>query len=320
MTRILAATDPLPTNKPIVVTVGKFDGVHVGHQELIGSTVRVAKESSALSTVITFWPHPQQLFQPDESVKVIDTLEDRIKLLCATGVDVVKVQPFDQCFAGMTAESFLSKLVDDHQMIAMVSGPDARMGRDRHAGSAELSSICGRLGVRFEVIEQVGSKSQMGTRAVRESIQEADFASAVKALRRLPGLSGEVLHGKKRGRELGFPTLNVSLSEDVVLPPVGTYFVAVVFDLNPHKIHLGAANLGVRPTFDGAEQLLEVHLLDYDEMVYGQKVRVLFCRKLRDERKFASADDLVEQLRCDIASVRSESAIDTSLLHPWYCT
>jgi len=320
MTQILSAADSLPTNKPMVVTIGKFDGVHGGHQKLIESTVKIANESSALSTVITFWPHPQQLFRPNEPMKVIDSLEDRLKLLCATGVDVVKIQPFDQSFAGMSAESFITKLADDHQMVAMVSGPDARMGRNRHAGCAELSRICGRLGVKFEVIEQVGEKSQMGTRAVRDAIQEADFTSAIRTLRRFPGLSGEVLHGQKRGRELGFPTLNVSLSEKVVLPPIGSYFVTVLFDSEPHSVHVGAANLGVRPTFDGTELSLEVHLLDYDDMVYGRKLRVFFCRKLRNERKFASTDDLVEQLKCDIASVRSEPAVDTSLLRPWHCT
>ena len=302
-----------------MVTIGKFDGVHVGHQAVIDETVRSAREIEGVSVVINMWPHPATVLAPGVKVSLLTTLEDRLDLIALRTPDHVQIAKFDIHFSKQLAADYLSLLRARLGMEMLVLGEDARLGRDRHAGIDELKVITSRLGVRLKVIDGVGSGGRIGSGLVKKAYSCGDVATAARLLGRLPSYKGIVEKGDCRGRELGFPTANLRVPSDLALPARGIYKGSAVIVDQPERGRLSAViSLGTRPTFvENGNLLLEVHLLDFDEDLYGTELRVFFEDLIRPEAKFSSAAELVDAMHGDVAAALALPERSDHLYEPW---
>ena len=288
--------------KPSVVTIGTFDGVHIGHQHLITTVATRAHQRGALAVALTFHPRPAEILRPDSPSTYLCSLDTRMRLLREAGADVVIPVRFTHDLSRMSAFDFTRLLVEHAKMCELVGGPDLALGRGREGTSDVLRGIGSRL--HFDVVivpvleidgESVRSSS------IRRAIADGDIAWATKLLGRRYQIEGEVVPGDGRGRTIGVPTANVAVSEKILLPGNSVY--AVYFHENGRRWR-GAANVGTRPTFSGVGRTLEVHLLDFSGDLYGHRCRVEFVERLRPEQRFASVEDLVSQIRRDIQHAR----------------
>ncbi|MCB9664377.1 MAG: bifunctional riboflavin kinase/FAD synthetase [Alphaproteobacteria bacterium] len=280
------------------VTIGNFDGVHLGHRALL----RAARERvgpSGRVCVYTFDPFPRDVMAPGHGVPAIQTLPDRVATLGTAGVDEVVVEPFDRDFAQHDPTWFCDVVLRQRlRARAVVVGWDFRFGRDR-AGDVDL--LRQRLSVPVVRVPAVAVEGDVvSSTRIRALVAAGDLATAERLLARPHAVSGEVVPGDARGRSLGFPTANVRPATDL-LPPAGVYAVRV--DVSGVWLD-GVANLGDRPTFRPGEGRLEVHLLDWSGDLYGVQVTVAFVRRIREERAFARVDDLVAQIRVDAEAAR----------------
>lgn len=286
-----------------VVSVGVFDGVHLGHQRLLHQLRETASVLQAVPTVVTFANHPDQVLH-GEAPPLLTSVPHRLRLLRRAGVERLVLLRFEPRVQTMTPREFAERvLVKALRTRALLLGYDSALGKDRAGTPQCFRDLGGELGFQvhtgspFEVDGQPVSST-----AIRAAIARGDLALAHRYLGRYPGVLGEVVHGSARGRSLGFPTANVALAA-AALPPPGVYAVEAIVDGMPHR---GVANLGTRPTFDaGASPLvLEVHLLDFHGDLYGRELEVSFRQLLRPERRFADAAALREQIARDVAAAR----------------
>jgi riboflavin kinase/FMN adenylyltransferase len=306
----LNSIDALPKRLQFVLAIGVFDGVHRGHRQVMAALRRAATKHRAKSVVLTFDPHPAQILRGSAPPQLCD-MDERLALLAAQEVDVAVVQPFTQSFADQPPEAFLARLSRGRQLEALVMTADSAFGRDRAGGLAAIRHLATELG--FEVVEVdrlANDGLTVSSTGLRNLLTEGKLASVRKLLGRDYAVVGEVVHGDRRGRELGYPTANLAFAAPVALPPDGVYAVRVGWGgrdlLNPQHNADGVASLGVRPTFEAAgARRLEVHLFDVDEDLYGKRLRVEFVRRLRGEKRFASAAALVRQMDRDAARARA---------------
>ncbi len=305
---VLPSLDALPVGSRIVVTVGVFDGMHRGHKAVIARLTAAARELSAQPVVVTFQPHPEAVLRGSQPPLLSDPRE-RLAHLAAVGVSVTVVQPFDRAFAAQTAEAFLGRLAADRELVGLVMTPESAFGRDRAGTRAVVRELGERLGFRVidvPALELDGDR--VSSSAIRGLIEQGRLADARRLLGRRYAVVGEVVHGDGRGRQLGYPTANLAFPEPVVLPPNGIYAAETTWGgpdpLDPRRSALGVASLGVRPTFGPGERILEVHLLDFDEDLYGERVRVAFVRRQRGERRFPNVQGLVAQMDRDVVRAR----------------
>jgi riboflavin kinase/FMN adenylyltransferase len=284
-----------------VVTVGTFDGVHLGHKALIETVVRKAKERNARSVVISFDPHPRDIINPGSAgIKQLTTIQERREILEEIGIDVLLIIPFTRDFSLLSSEEFVKKIVFERVGVSeFVIGYDHHFGKDR-TGTIETVE---NLGKELDFDAFVVSKREMGTVTVssttirRELSEEGNVEQAAKLLGRKYLLNGIVIHGDKRGRKIGFPTANLKAEHpNKVIPKNGVYAVKVRVGGNWYG---GMMNIGYRPTFDKIELRLEVNIFEFDEDIYGQTIQVRFLKRLRDEIKFSGIDELVAQLARD---------------------
>ncbi|MBT7953093.1 MAG: bifunctional riboflavin kinase/FAD synthetase [Gammaproteobacteria bacterium] len=287
-----------------VVTVGNFDGVHLGHQAVIGQLKQHARQLGLQSVVLTFEPQPLEHFQPEAAPARLSSFRDKFLQLRAQGVDKLVCLRFQDSLAKVSAEEFVQRLfVEALGMKRIIIGDDFRFGRDRKGDIHTLRSMGETAG--FDVVP-IDSFSIDGERVsssrIRKALDEHDFDTARSLLGRAYCISGRVRHGEKRGRQLGFPTANVSLSRNTSAL-LGVYAVQVT-GLDGVILN-GVANLGTRPVFDGKQLLLEVHLLDYSKDIYGRHINVEFLKHLRGEQKFASIDELQAQINQDVDDARA---------------
>ncbi|MFL5578062.1 MAG: bifunctional riboflavin kinase/FAD synthetase [Gemmatimonadaceae bacterium] len=292
-----------------IVTVGTFDGVHVGHRDLLARLVARAAASGLRSVLVTFQPHPSEVLKPERAPLLLSPGEEKLELLAETGLDYAAVLPFTRALAELTAEEFVDQvLVPRYGMRELLIGYDHGFGRDR-AGSVDvLRRLGARRGFPVEVVPpfQLEGGATVSSTAIRHAISGGDLDAAAAALGRRYAVSGRVTHGDKRGRLLGFPTLNLALaSPRKLLPPPGVYAVRAQ---TPRGAFGGMMNLGPRPTFGDATLSIEAHLFDADGDLYGDHVRLDFVSRLRDTRRFESADALVGQLRQDAEHARQALA------------
>lgn len=279
-----------------VVTIGNFDGVHLGHRALVQRAIAVAKARGAPSLAYTFHPAPRDVLRPNNGVLRIESLDDRVARLCALGVDHVVVEPFDHAFAAQSPQQFAQDvLVGRLRASALVVGWDFRFGRGREGTADGLRAwLAGP-------VEQLGAVALgddvVSSSAIREAVLGGDVALAARLLGRPHLICGEVVHGEARGRELGFPTANLALSTPLV-PANGVYAVQVRVDDAP-RWWPGVCNIGARPTFDGHGRRVEVHLLAGGRDLYGRELRVSVVDRLRDERAFPSRETLIAQIDAD---------------------
>ena len=298
---------PLPaTHAGTVVTVGSFDGVHRGHRDVLAAVVRRARELGVPSLLVTFEPHPLRVVRPERAPQLLTLREEKAEALASTGLDYVVILPFTEALAALEAEEFVDRILRARfRMRHLVMGYDHGFGRGRSGDAERLQAIGTRRGFGVETVPPVllDGERPIGSSAIRRAVAAGDLVDAERALGRPYAASGTVRHGEKRGRLLGFPTLNVELpSAEKLLPPTGVYAVRV---RTPRGAHGGMMNLGPLPTFGDAEVSLEAHLFEAEGDFYGAPVRIDFVARLRDTRRFDGADALIAQLRLDAEQARA---------------
>ncbi len=288
---------------PTVLAIGSFDGVHRGHEKLLRRVMERAHQHGAQSAVITLHPHPKIVLGRDPNLQLILTLEERIELLGALGLDKVIVYPFDERTSHLTAREFVHELVARIKMVEVVCTQDFGFGYKRQGNVALLEEMGGKLGFGVTLVEpETNGGEKISSTRVREFIAQGKIAEATHLLGRSPSVRGIVVEGDHRGRRLGFPTANLELPPRKLFPANGIYATRV--KLNDEWFD-GATSVGVRPTFyDQGRRLVEAHLLDFNRDIYGQTIEVHFVERLRDELKFDSVDALVEQMRRDCEQAR----------------
>lgn len=286
-----------------VITVGSFDGVHLGHQYLLNELVEWARRQDAPSVAVTFRRHPRTM-TTGANVPSLNTPDHKAQLLLDEGIDRVVMVDFDDVLMNVTAERFMRDYVHGYlNARAMLVGFNNRIGKDAEGTVEVLTSLGSDLGVVVREAERVEvSGVAMSSSAIRTHVANGDFLWVRKMLGRPYSIRGRVIQGDQRGRTIGFPTANIDI-EGLASPPNGVYSVRVLVD---GQEFMGAANIGVRPTVDPMREtpLLEVYLLDFDGDLYGRDIEVVFLYHLRDEQKFASLDALRTQLDHDVEEVR----------------
>ncbi|MEA3076536.1 MAG: riboflavin kinase / adenylyltransferase [Actinomycetota bacterium] len=303
-------TDPGACPRPAggtVVTIGVYDGVHLGHRALIGRVRAMASELGAASAVVTFDRHPATVVRPESAPLLLTDLAQRLELLASTGVDYTLVVEFDKARSAESPEDFVREvLVDCLQARAVVVGHDFHFGRDRAGDVPLLQRMGAELGFDVLGINLVASDEEVvSSTRIRELLSAGDVEGAASLLGRPHEVRGVVQHGDKRGRELGFPTANVGVPADVLLPADGIY--AGYYERADGSVYPAAISLGRRPTFydDASMSLLEAYLLDFSGDLYDEPAKVRFVRRLRGEAKFDTVDALVEQMGRDVDAARS---------------
>lgn len=287
-----------------VVAIGNFDGLHRGHAELLRLTVAAARRRGVPAVVLTFEPHPRTFFRPEAPVFRLTPLPAKERVAAAIGVDGLIVAPFDRSLSEMRAEAFIDSVLASRLAArAVVVGPDFRFGKGRAGSAATLTAEGGRHGFDVLIVDPVLSAddSSVSSSAAREALSAGDVARANELLGYRWFIVGEVVPGDRRGRDLGFPTANISLPADCRLRH-GIYAVRLTADGETRD---GVASFGRRPTFDNGPPLLEVHLFDFEGDLYGRLVTVTFFGWIRPEARFASADDLIVAMKQDSAAARA---------------
>ena len=297
------------TQQPTVLTIGTFDGVHLGHQKIVERVVTTARQEGLLATVFTFFPHPRMVVQHDKGLKLIHTLEEKKQLLQQLGVDLLVVQPFNEAFAQLTAEEFVSTILVQHLNVKkVIIGYDHRFGRNRTANIDDMRLFGEKYGFAVEEIsvQEVDEVSVSSTK-IREALNKGDVNTAEHYLGTPYSLTGRVVHGLKLGRTLGYPTANIQVTEEYkLIPKDGVY--AVYSYIDGRKVY-GMMSIGKNPTIEGKGASIEVYFFDFDGNLYDQKLTIEFVQYLREEQKFATIDLLKKQLQDDETAARKAIAV-----------
>ena len=297
------------TQQPTVLTIGTFDGVHLGHQKIIERVVTTARQEGLLATIFTFFPHPRMVVQHDKSLKLIHTLEEKKQLLQRLGVDLLVVQPFNEAFAQLTAEEFVSTILVQHLNVKkVIIGYDHRFGRNRTANISDMRLFGEKYGFAVEEIsvQEVDEVSVSSTK-IREALNKGDVTTAEHYLGTPYSLTGTVVHGLKLGRTLGYPTANIQVTEDYkLIPKDGVY--AVYSYIGERKVY-GMMSIGKNPTIEGKGASIEVYFFDFNGDLYDRELTIYFLKYLREERKFSSVALLKKQLQDDETTARKAIAL-----------
>jgi len=294
--------------KKTVVTIGTFDGVHIGHQKIIEQLVDTAKQKNANSVLLTFFPHPRMVLQKDSAIKLINTINERIEILKKTGLDYLIIHPFDTEFSRLTALDFVRSILVNHlNTTALIIGYDHRFGKNREGNFEQLQEF-GHM-YDFEVNEipaQDINQISVSSTKIRNALSEGNIEKATKYLGHSFSISGTVVTGKRLGNTIGFPTANIKVLEDYkLIPKKGAYLVSSEID---EKLFYGMMNIGIRPTVNGINETIEVHLFNFKGDLYGKTLKIDLLSFLREEHKFDSIDALKEQLSLD--RIKSYELID----------
>ena len=302
-----------PPQGGTVVTIGNFDGVHLGHREIFRRVVQRARESQAAAAVITFEPHPLRLLAPDKAPPRINTPPEKVRLIRASCIDLLTILPFTRRLAALPAERFVAEILVGRLGVRhLVVGYDYAFGRNREGDGAFLAAAGKRYGFTVEVLEplKAGAEVYSSTR-IRQTLLQGDVRGVVGVLGRHFTLDGKVVSGDGRGRRLGFPTANLATAKEL-LPREGVYAVRVRYR---RRMYDGVVNLGRRPTFPDAEPSMEIHLLDFAGDLYGAHLRLYFVERLRDVQRFPSVEALQAAVRADIARARGILAATRVLVY-----
>jgi len=286
-----------------VLTIGNFDGVHLGHKQVILALVEKARQLNCEAAVLVFEPQPQELFSPETAPARLCRLRDKYVLLKNLGIDRLICINFNKKFASLSAETFVEELLVKRLAIKhLIVGDDFHFGKNRRGNFSMLKTA----GEKFDFsVTDTASHKLAGCRVsstqIRQLLEKDDLAGAASMLGRPYSIMGKVFHGDKRGREMGFPTANIRLKRRVS-PISGVYVVQVK---SQYGQHFGVANVGSRPTVAGIRQQLEVHIFDFDNNLYGEVIEVVMLKKLRSEHKFSSLAELIEQITIDTEQART---------------
>jgi riboflavin kinase/FMN adenylyltransferase len=301
---VIRGSENIPAGlRGAVVTIGNFDGVHLGHQYIFGHLIAEAHKEGRPAVVISFDPHPKMVLHPERRpFYLITSMEEKVRHLSNLGIDTLILIPFSLDYARTTAEEFvLGFLWERLRIRKILIGQDYTFGRGKEGNEAFLTASGDRLGFEVEVLSvfKVGDTTISSTK-IRNALLDGQVRYAASLLGRPYNLAGEVISGSHRGVSLGFPTANIR-PEKVLVPPNGVYAVHVLLEGNRHR---GALNIGFNPTFDDQKLSIEVYIFDFDENIYGKHLDLLFVERLREEIRFASPGELIAQIDRDIARVR----------------
>jgi riboflavin kinase/FMN adenylyltransferase len=306
MKTIHAASELKPGSKKVCLAIGVFDGVHLGHQQIIRQTINDARQHDAIAVVLTFDRHPNSIVAPDKVPPLIYSLPQKLRAIESLGADAVLLIHFDKKFSEQTGAEFIGSLARDLRKIHSVCvGADFVFGHKRSGNVALLKKLGVELNFSVHGLAAVSLDNQVvSSTRIREAIRAGDFDAASQMLGRPYAISGRVVEGDRLGRQLGFPTANLDAT-NLILPPNGVYSGCAKFKGQLYRV---ALNIGFRPTVASAKPQLrvEAHLLDFDGALYGEELEVEIGEKLRDEQKFASVTELREQIARDIAQVRAQ--------------
>jgi len=294
-----------------VVTMGNFDGIHFGHQALISSTVEEAKQLGYDSIVLTFEPHPLKVLAPDRAPRLILSYEDKMALFQSFGVNLVIAQSFDRQFASISADDFVRRfLVERLKVRKLWVGRDLRFGQGRKGNVDDLLRLASENEFEVGVLDPILLEgTRISSSRIRQLLEEGRVDEVRPLLGRFHFVSGTVVKGHRRGRELGFPTANIS-SQTEVMPPDGIY--ATLFDVR-NKQWLSISSIGVNPTFGDGPRTVESFIFDFDGDIYGESVKLSFVKRIREERKFTIVNDLIGQINEDVKCAKAifrDSPID----------
>lgn len=286
-----------------VVTLGNFDGIHRGHQALIGGAVSDSKQLGVPCVVLTFEPHPLRVLAPERAPKLILAPKDKMQILQSLGVDVVAVQHFDLAFATRSAEEFVSDLLVRRLKARKIwVGRDLRFGQGRKGTVDDLIRWGRDLAFDVAVVEPILVQgNRVSSSRIRELVSKGRVDEVKDMLGRYHFVSGRVVEGNRRGRELGFPTANIAARTEV-LPSDGIY--ATLFHIDT-RVLLSVSSIGRNPTFGPGPRTVESFIIDFDEAIYGKTVRLSFIKRIRDEVKFSSIPELIAQIRSDVQSAEA---------------
>ena len=286
-------------SRAAVVTIGTFDGVHVGHRKILDRLIRDAEKSGMYATVLTFFPHPRMVLQQDSGLKLLNTLDEKIAILEETGLDCLVIHPFSKEFSRLSAEEFIvDKLFTELNAKKVIIGYDHRFGRNRNADIGDLKEFGTELGFEVEEIpaQEIDEVSVSSTK-IRRALEEGDIPTANSYLGYPYMLTGKIKKGKGLGRTLNYPTANLKIPEAYkLIPKNGAYVVKSILE---GSTFYGMMNIGVNPTVDGKNRSIEIHFFDYSKDLYGEVIRIDVLHRLRDEHKFSSLDALRQQLDRD---------------------
>mgnify|MGYP005986157011 CR=1 FL=1 len=282
-----------------VVTIGTFDGVHIGHQKIIEQVVETAKKLGTKSVLLTFFPHPRMVLQQNASIELINTIDERAELLSKTGLDYLIIHPFSIEFSRLTALDFVRKiLVNQLNTSKLIIGYDHHFGKNREGNLEQLTEYSHLYNFEVEEIpaQDINDVSVSSTK-IRKALSDKNIKTANKYLGYHFMLNGTVVNGKQLGGKIGFPTANISIKEDYkLIPKMGVYVVKSKIDNNTI---FGMMNIGFRPTLEGKHQTIEVHFFNFEKDLYNQNLTIEILYFLRDEEKFDSVEKLILQLKED---------------------
>lgn len=311
--RVFKDLNKLPSFRNAIVTIGTFDGVHLGHQQIIKRIKSLAEEHDGESVIITFYPHPRFVINPDDqSLKLINTLDEKLELLEQYGVDNTIVAPFTVDFSQVPAIEYVKDfLVGNFHPKVITIGYDHRFGRNRSGGIELLQEYAPVF--NYEV-QEISAKTiedlTISSTKIRRAIESGQVDSAQRLLGHPFSLRGFVTKGKQLGQKMGFPTANIEIPISYkIVPATGVY---AAWAIHEGKRFRAMMNIGYRPTFEGTGKTIEVHLMDFDKDIYGEELRVDFVQMIREEQKFEGVDELIAQLKRDKLAALDILAADQS--------
>lgn len=295
----------LKLDRPAAVTVGTFDGVHIGHLRLLRSLKAEAAQAGLASIAVTFKEQPRAVIDPSAPVTYLATLEQRTRLIAKTGVDSVLQVRFDDALRRLSAAEFLAMLKRAADVRLLVTGPGARLGHDR-MDAESLTPLAGQRGIRILQVEaERHASGEVSSSAIRRSLAAGDVRTAAGMLGRRYRIDGKVVPGDRRGRELGFPTANIEPAGKLAVPADGIYatVINVCASVGSDR-RMAATSIGVRPTFGGGARMIEAYILDFEGDLYGHDVELEFVERLRGEVKFDGVEPLIIQMNRDVSETR----------------
>jgi len=297
--KIFHSINDFTSTKKTILTLGTFDGVHIGHKKILNKLTKNTENEKYESLVLTFFPHPRMVLQEHSDIKLLNTITEKIDLLEKIGIENLVIHPFDETFSRLTAEEFVSTiLVDRFHIQKIIIGHDHRFGRNRTANIDDLIAFGKQYDFEVEQIsvQEINDISVSSTK-IRNALLEGDMTLANEYLGYEYFLTGTVIQGKQLGRTINFPTANLKIEENYkLIPKNGVYIVESIIN---EKTVFGMMNIGFNPTVDGQNQSIEIHYFDFNSDLYNQEIRVSILQRIRSEQKFESVDLLKEQLEKD---------------------
>jgi len=288
--------------KETLLSIGVFDGVHLGHQRLLSYLKEQAGSRNLLSGVVTFKTHPESVLSSGNTVPWLVQLDERVALIREIGIDLVVVLPFTPELSRLSAREFLEILKDRLNMAGLIIGPDFALGRNREGNVDTLRLLGKQLGFSVEVFPAVALDGVIiSSSVIRQLLAQGDIKRAQKLFGRRFSIKGQVVAGDRRGATLGFPTANFDVNPDQALPADGVYATIAYID---HQSMPAITNIGIRPTFGGNKRLVETHILNYSGDLLGHQLKIEFVDRIREERRFATAADLQTQISKDIEQAK----------------